>query len=46
MWGRISKWGIEFDQSDYLPIDFPKSAHSERMYVPLEHVTRKIRFCL
>lgn len=32
--------------SGYLPRAFPKSAHNERMYVPLEHVTRKIKFCL
>lgn len=30
----------------YLPRAFPKSAHSDRIYVPLEHVTLKIKFCL
>jgi hypothetical protein len=33
-------------RSHYLPRAFPKSAQSDRMYVPLEHVTRKIKFCL
>lgn len=43
---KILQWKAEFIRSEYLPRVFPKSAHKDLMYVPLEHVTRKIKFCL
>lgn len=43
---NFDKVSALFGNWHYLPRAFPKSAQRDRIYVPLEHVTRNIKFCL